>query len=164
MAHNPITSLSSLSSALEETWQKFDAVYSTFKPGDWSRQFSKKWVYADQPYHMMYFDKTLAGFIEMGENVPPDKKLTLRSMKDLHDWNAREFAKRPSTQTVEQSLAQMRDARDNVRKLIAGMNETGLNRKTWMHLLMGWITVRDAANDCDRPLQFLHSTKRIGQR
>ena len=92
----------------------------------------------------MYFDRTIADFIAMGENIPPDKKLTLRAIKDIHDWNAREFALRPTTQTPGQSLAQMREVRNTVRKLIAEMKDSDLNRKCWMHLLMGWITVRDA--------------------
>jgi putative sterol carrier protein len=143
MPYDKITTLSSISSALEETWQKFDAVYATLSANDWTKKFSKTWIFADQPYHLMYFDKTIADFIVMGENIPPDKKLTLRSLKDINDWNAREFAKRPTTQTPEQSLAQMREARNTVRKLITGMNENDLTRKAWMHLLMGWVTVRD---------------------
>src|SRR4029453_10195571 len=103
MAFDPITSRESLIRELEQGWALFDSIYNTFGPADWDRKFGRTWTYADQPFHMAYFDRMIAKALREGPNSPPDR-MHLRSMGDLTDWNRREFARRPAGQSVQQSL------------------------------------------------------------
>ena len=73
----------------------------------------------------------------------------MRSMVELNDWNARKFAERPDTQTVEQSLVQMRASRDAIRQATAGLGEADLDRHAWSSLPGGgWQTIRSALEGC----------------
>ena len=143
MQYDPLTSLASIRSELEDVWKKLDDVYATFEPSRWSKKFGKTWVYADQPYHIAYFDQLLIPYISKGPNVPKDEQILYRTVRELNDWNARQFARRPAQQTVEQSIGQMRTARDTVRQLIAKMSEKNLDGRAWMPLFGGWATVRE---------------------
>jgi hypothetical protein len=142
MQYDPITSLASIKSELEGTWKNFDDVYATFNPRDWLRKFGKTWTYADQPYHLGYFDRFHADYVAKGTNVSPKDKVIFRTARELDDWNAREFAKRPASQTVEQSLGQMRASRDMVRQQLNKMTDASLDGKVWSSLLGGWVPAR----------------------
>jgi hypothetical protein len=135
--------LASLMTDLEDVWKKFDEVYASLRPDQWSRKFGKDWTFADQPYHLAYFDRMIANGISKGLNLPQEEKFLLRSMSEVNAWNDREFAKRPAGQTVEQSLQQMRESRDAIRQVVAGMTDADLEKPAWMPILFGQGTVRD---------------------
>src|SRR5262245_26737374 len=144
MAYDPITSRESLLRELDAGWALFDSIYDTFTPADWARKFGRTWTYAEQPYHLAYFDRMIARALHEGTASPPDW-LHLRSMGDLNEWNRREFAKRPPGQSVQQSLAEMRASRDELRGLVHSMSEAQLDQKAWMPLIFGWAPSRMVA-------------------
>jgi hypothetical protein len=91
----------------EDLWGRFDKVWSGFTPAQWSHKYGKDWTFADQPYHMVFFDRVMcAEVIAKGGNAPKQERWLLRSGKDINDWNAREFAKRPAGLTPEQAAAE----------------------------------------------------------
>jgi len=137
MAFDPISSKQSLLRELDAGWTLFDSIYDTFTPAQWARKFGKTWTYADQPYHLAYFDQMITKALREGSNAPADR-MRLRTVGDMHEWNRREFARRPAGQTVEDSLRQMRESREALRKQIAGMSEAQLQDHAWMPLLFGW--------------------------
>ena len=142
MTLDPITSLASIKQELEGGWKLFDDVYAGFGPREWARKFGRSWTYAEQPYHLAYFDCTLAKYLAYGPNVPDDDRMHLRSMGEIDEWNRREFARRAPSHGVVDSLSLMRQSRDAIRRHLQQMTEADLERKTWMPLVMGWATVR----------------------
>lgn len=144
MALDPITSRESLIKELETGWALFDGIYNSFGPAEWARKFGRTWTYAEQPYHLAYFDRMITKALREGPNSPPDR-MHLRSLGDLNDWNRREFAKRPAGQTAQQSLEQMRASREELRDLVRSMSEQQLDQKAWMPLIFGWAPSRSVA-------------------
>ncbi|MBI4429870.1 MAG: SCP2 sterol-binding domain-containing protein [Ignavibacteriales bacterium] len=143
MHYDTVTSVASIGSELEDVWKKLDEVYSTLPQSQWSKKFGKTWVYADQPYHLAYFDRLISGYISKGANVPKEEQILYRTIRDLADWNARMFASKPMSQTVEQSLGQMRQERDVIRQMLSRMHDRDLEAKAWMPLFGGWGTARE---------------------
>lgn len=137
MSFDPITSRASLLRELEAGWKLFDGIYDSFTPAQWAKKFGKTWTYADQPYHLAYFDQMTTKSLREGPNAPADR-MHLRSVGQMHEWNRREFAKRPAGQTVEDSLRQMRESRAALKQQIASMTDQQLQDKAWMPLLFGW--------------------------
>ena len=144
MSYDPITSRDSLIRELDAGWKLFDAIWDSFGPADWARKFGKTWTYADQPYHLAYFDRMIAKALREGPASPPDH-MHLKSMGDLNEWNSREFAKRPAGQTVQQSLDEMRAAREELRGLLSTKTEAQLDERAWMPLIFGWAPARSVA-------------------
>jgi DinB family protein/SCP-2 sterol transfer family protein len=144
------TTLAALMADLEDLWQKIDAVLGSLGPADWSRKHGKDWTFADVPYHLAYFDRqVIANGIARGQDVPTHERRVMSTMVELNDWNVRNFAGRPATQTVEQSLAQMRASRDAIRQAVAGLSDADLVRPVWSPLPGGgWQTVRSALEGC----------------
>jgi putative sterol carrier protein len=143
MNFDPLTSLASITRELEAGWKLFDDVFGTFDARQWAKKFGRTWTYAEQPYHLAYFDATLAKYLVYGPNVPADDQLHLRSMGDLNEWNRRELAKRGPNHTIADTLSAMRQSRDTVRRFVAGITEKDLDRRTWMPLIFGWTTARE---------------------
>ena len=137
MSFDPITSRASLLRELEAGWKLFDGIYDTFGPAQWARKFGKTWTYADQPYHLAYFDRMVARAVREGPASPADH-MHLRSIGDIHAWNAREFARRPAGQSVQESLAQMKQSREELHGLISRMSDAELDQRAWMPLVFGW--------------------------
>lgn len=144
MSFDPILSLASISSELEAGWKLFDNVFDRFSAQDWKKKFGKTWTYAEQPYHLAYFDRTIIKYVGYGANVPDDDRMHLKSMGELNAWNAREFTNRAPGHTVSDSLNEMRQAREQVRAQLANMTEADMSRKTWMPLIFGWTTAANA--------------------
>jgi len=144
------TTLAALMADLEDLWQKIDVVLGSLGPADWSRKHGKDWTFADVPYHMAYFDReVIANGIARGPNMRADERQALRSVAELNAWNVRKFAERSASQTVEQSLAQMRAGRDAIRQAVAGLSDADLDRPAWSSLPGGgWQTVRRALEMC----------------
>ena len=143
MSLDPLTSLSSIKSELENSWKLFDGIYDTFDARQWAKKFGRTWTYAEQPWHLAYFDRTLGEYLTLGANVPANDRLHLRSMGELNDWNRRELATRGPNHTIQDSLAEMRRARDMIRAQLNRMTEQDLDGKAWMPLIFGWVKARD---------------------
>jgi hypothetical protein len=144
------TSLGMLMADLEDLWQKIDTILDSLEPADWSRKHGKDWIFADVPYHLAYFDReVIAHVIARGADVPVHERQVMRSMVELNDWNARKFTERPATQTVQQSLTQMRASRDAIRQATAALTDADLDRRAWSSLPGGgWQTIRSALEGC----------------
>ncbi|MDE3057797.1 MAG: SCP2 sterol-binding domain-containing protein [Bacteroidota bacterium] len=140
MQYNPVSNLASIQSELEGTWKNFDDVYATLSPHDWSRKFGTTWTYADQPYHLAYFDRMHADYIVKGTNVPVAEQIVFNTINKINEWNAKEFAKKQAGHTYERSLQLMRESRDVVRSLTSKMTDKNLSEKAWNPLLCGWVT------------------------
>jgi len=140
---DPITTLSSIKRELEASWKLFDDIWAGFDAQQWRKKFGKTWTYAEQPWHMAYFDGTMAKYVALGATIAETDRLQIRSMGELNDWNRRELAKRGANHTVQDSLAQMRKQRDIIRAQLSAMTEADLDRRVWMPLIFGWISARD---------------------
>ena len=129
----------------EDLWGRFDKVWSWFTPAQWSRKYGKDRTFADQPYHMAFFDRVMvAEPLVKGPSIPKQERWLLRSGTEINGWNAKEFAKRPAGMTPQQALADYRAGHDALRKAVAGMTDADLDKKVWMPLVFGWVTMRDA--------------------
>ena len=133
---------------LEGLWRGLDELFASMSPADWARKHGKHWTFEDIPYHLAYFDKGIATAIERGGDVPEGERQLLRTMNNLHEWNTCQFAKRPPDQTVEESLRQMRQSRDEVRRVVTSLSEADLDERAWMLLIVGWTTRRLALQMC----------------
>jgi hypothetical protein len=142
--------LATLMAQLEEIWRHVDALLDPLTPADWQRKHGKDWIFADLPYHLGYYDlDTVATPIRKGTDLPADEQKLMRTMGELDAWNARKFAERRPDQSVGESLAQMRVSRDAVRQAVAGVSDTDLERRVFIHLVgCGWLTVRLALQSC----------------
>jgi len=86
---------------LEVLWQGFDQIYESLSPQDWQKPYGRDWTFADQPFHLAYFDRiVVAEPLEAGEAVPEGERWAMRSARDINEWNAGEFAKRAPSQTL----------------------------------------------------------------
>ena len=142
MSVDPLISVRSIASELEAGWKLFDDVYDAFDAQQWAKKFGKTWTYAEQPWHLAFFDATMAKYLAIADRAPDDR-LHLRSMGDLNAWNKREFARRAAGHAVADSLAEMRRSRNAIRTQLATMTDADLERRTWMPLIFGWTTARD---------------------
>lgn len=98
---------------------------------------------------MAFFDRVMAvERIVKGASVPKQERWLLRTGADINAWNAKEFAKRPAGQTPQQALQEWRATHDALRKAVAGLTDADLDKKAWMPLVFGWVTVRDVVGGC----------------
>jgi hypothetical protein len=131
---------------LEAMWRGFDEIYASLSPDDWRRPYGKDWTFADQPFHLAYFDRAIvAAPLEAGAALPESERWTLRSMREIDQWNAREFAKRPAGQTPERSLAQLREAHDRIRTALGAFSDDDLDRaRVFSHFFdLGFVSLRE---------------------
>ncbi|HEX8857898.1 MAG TPA: DinB family protein [Actinomycetes bacterium] len=131
---------------LETLWRGFDEIYGSLSADDWGRPYGKDWTFADQPFHLAYFDRVIVVEpLEAGENLPRDERWTMRSMRDIDEWNAKEFAKRPADQTPEQSLAQLRQAHDRIRTALGRFDDADLDHvRVFSHFFdLGFVSLRE---------------------
>jgi hypothetical protein len=144
------TTPASLLADLEDLWQNLDAIFVSLGPSDWSCQHGPHWTFADVPYHLAYFDREIVAHpLAQGPDLPTAEQWAARSIPELNAWNARRFAERPATQTVEQSLEQMRASRNAIQGVAGAMHATDLERPTWFPLLIGgWLPARAVLEGC----------------
>ena len=105
---------------LESIWSDFDALFADFADADWARVHGPDWIFADIPFHLAYFDRDLIArpiVAEGGADAPTHR--VFRTLGDLNEWNDAYFAARAAEQTVDQSLAHMYAARDELRAALA---------------------------------------------
>jgi len=132
---------------LEALWRGFNEIYGSLSPRDWGHPYGKDWTFADQPFHLAYFNHVIvANPIEAGEALPESERWTMRSMRDIDRWNAREFAKRAANQTPEQSLAELRQSHDRIRTALGGFTDGDLDRMgVFSHFFdLGFVSLRYA--------------------
>ena len=109
-------SIDALLGSLESIWADLDALFGDFTDADWRRVHGPDWIFADIPFHLAYFDRDLiAGPMEAGRGPEAPTDRVFRTIGDLNEWNDTYFAARPVNQTVDQSLADMGAARDELR-------------------------------------------------
>ena len=131
---------------LEALWGNYDRIWDAFGPEDWRRPYGKDWTFADQPFHMAYFDRVLVNDpIEAGTDLADAERWTAASMRQLNAWNARAFAARPADETPERSRERWQVERDRTRTLLSKHADAELDtRPHFMHLLGGdGFTLRD---------------------
>ena len=121
------TQLDAYLADLQQMWSTFDDLYGSFSPVQWKRKFGKDWTYADQPYHLAYFDREIvADPLEAGPDMPEEGRWKIITQRAIDEWNAREFAKRPAGQTPQESLAEWRHERERVRALLQKFTDADL--------------------------------------
>jgi hypothetical protein len=152
MEDGNVITLEELNAQIEESWSLFDELFEILnREGGWERKHGKDWTYADVPYHLAYFDRDIViEPIKAGANIPEEERWEMRSGNEVNAWNAKRFAERPVGQTVQQSLEQVTATRDELREIMAGMNEVDLQAKTWcpLGIFRGWRTARLALEVC----------------
>ena len=130
---------------LEELWGAFDALFAVCDQIGWGGKHGQDWTFAEVPYHVMYCDReAVIKAVEFGANIPPAEKRDLKTLRELNGWNASEFAKRPAGQTPGTTVAEYRASHDDVRRLLNGLSDADLDRKTWFQHgpQRGWRTAR----------------------
>ncbi len=122
--------------SLEELWSALDSLFDEMSPADWQRPHGPDWTFADLPYHLAYIDRlVVARPVEFGQALPEAERAQLRSLNDLNRWNQSNFAARPAGQDVQRTLEQMRNSREYVRRITAGLSDADLAKPAWFSLL-----------------------------
>lgn len=104
----------------------------------WGESHGPDWTFADVPYHLAYINTDLiARSIRLGQDLPQAERESFAGVEELNAWNARKFAERPASQTVEQTLAQLRASRQEVRQVLSGMSDADLERSIWWPFMGG---------------------------
>ncbi len=131
---------------LEREWRCWDELLDAVEPNRWSKKYGADWTFADIPYHIAYFDRVMiAEALEAGPDLSESGRWQLRTMRQLNDWNAKEFAKRKPGQTPRESIAEMRAVRERIRAVLARLMNADLTRPAWNHFFdVGWSTTREA--------------------
>lgn len=134
-------SLEALLADLEDLWSALDELLDSIQGKAWQTKHGKHWVYADVPYHLAYFDRDVVAIpLERGRNVPASEQSPKRTDAELNAWNEEKFNQRPTTQTVEQSLKDMRASRELIRQAAARLSDADLARPAYMCLPGGgWV-------------------------
>jgi hypothetical protein len=127
-----------------------NVLFDSLGPTDRSRLHGPDWTFADMPFHLTYFDRSVVvGPIERGSAVPTADQRVQRTFSELNAWNAEKFAERPADQTPELSLQEMRMTRDAIRRAIAGFDDAELGRPVFISLVgCGWLTAGAALSAC----------------
>jgi hypothetical protein len=136
------TQLDAYLADLEQMWATFDQIYDSLTPAQWSKKYGKDWTYADQPYHLMYFDREIAAEpLEAGPDMPEEGRWKVLSARAIDGWNAKEFAKRPAGQTPQQSVEEWRRQRERVRTMLQKLTDADLGTyQVWGRLVGGMFT------------------------
>jgi hypothetical protein len=127
-------------------WLAFDELYGSLSTAGWGRAYGRHWSFADQPFHLAYFDRIIvAEPLEAGRDLAARERWTLRCAHDIDQWNAREFAKRPAGQTPERSLAELREVRRRIVAALAMFDDSDLDRaRIFSHFFdLGFIPLRE---------------------
>jgi len=131
---------------LEAVWLAFEELYGSLSPEGWGRRYGKHWTFADQPFHLAYFDRVMvAEPLEAGEDLPAGERWSLRCMRDVDQWNAREFAKRPAGLTPEGSLVELRQVHGRVVAALGRFDDGDLDHaRVFSHFFdLGFIPLRE---------------------
>jgi hypothetical protein len=119
--------IDALRTELEDLWGNLDRIFDSLSDTDWRRRHGKDWTIADVPYHLAYFDRQIVLLPLQRRSAPLECVRIQRTMRELNEWNAREFAQRPPNQTALESLAQWRAIRAEVRDTLAALTDADLD-------------------------------------
>lgn len=126
----------------EAMWSAFDQLFAGMSAGDWQRKHGPDWVFADLPYHLSYFDRdVIVEPLRAGTDLPPEKRWSMPSLVTINEWNAREFAQRPSRLTVDEALKAMRGSRAAIRHELARLNDADLEQRAVWNAFVGWCPI-----------------------
>jgi hypothetical protein len=148
MSTNGKSQIKALMAQIEEMWGHQDVLFERIsEANDWDRKHGPDWTFADAPYHLAYCNRDLvARPIEYGRDLPAEEQILFRGPTELNAWNARKFAERPASQTIEETLAQLEASRDEIRRVVAGLTDADLDRTAWFPIQLtggdGWMTAR----------------------
>ena len=126
-------------------WHGFDELYARLSPDDWPRPYGRDWTFADQPFHLAYFDRVMfAEPLEAGADLPEAARWTLRSARDIDTWNDDQLARRPAGQTPEQSVAAMGRSHERIKAALDAYSDADLDRaKVFSHFFgLGFVPLR----------------------
>jgi hypothetical protein len=127
----------------EQLWTALDAMFDSLTVTDWQRPHGQNWVLADVPYHLAYFEReVMIKCISRGRAISRDERWLMPSLNAINEWNARMFAHRPADQTVAQSLAELRQNRNELKELLLRRDDSNLGDPVWSPF-MGWMTLED---------------------
>jgi SCP-2 sterol transfer family len=138
--------LAEVRAGLEGMWSAFDTIYSSFGPAEWARKYGKDWTFADQPFHMAYFDREVVNVpLEAAEAMPQSERWSFGSPNGINAWNAREFAKRPAGETPARSIDRTHEEHDRMRRNIDSLTDADLDTKlVWQPPFGQMGTARDS--------------------
>ncbi len=144
------TQVKSLTNQIESMWSCQDQLFATItRNNDWDHKHGSDWTFADVPFHLAYCNWDLViRPIQLGKELPISEQRSFKGPADLGVYNSGRFAEKPATQTVEKSMADLEASRNELRRLLAEMNDADLDRPAWYPFGGGmWANVR-------APLQF----------
>src|SRR5688572_1308950 len=121
---------------IEDIWRCLDELFAHIEAtGKWDLVHGPDWHLSDVPYHLMYFDRDVVSIpLERGTNVPVDEQVVQHSMRELNEWNAQQFALRPSTMTPSEAVAAWQAMKVRVRKAINDLQDEQLMSPVWISL------------------------------
>ncbi len=136
------TQLETMTAQIEEMWAHQDTLFHSLnETNGWGQKHGADWTFADVPYHLAYCNRDIVvRGLELGPDYPEVEQELLDTLDALNDWNARKIEERPADQTVAESLAQLADSRQAIRRITARMNDADLARPCWQPVFMGWGT------------------------
>ncbi len=142
--------LETLTAQIEEMWAHQDTLFTHLnETNGWGQKHGPDWTFADVPYHLAYCNRDIVvRGLELGPDYPEAEQELLASLEALNAWNARKFGERPSDQTVAQSLGQLANSRQAIRRITARMNDADLARPCWQPVFMGWGTATNLLMFC----------------
>ncbi len=121
---------------LEDIWKKYDHIYNAFSEEQWNKKYGKDWVFADQPYHLAFFDRMVADSLLQGEK--PKQKNLYSTMAQINAWNEQEFQKRPKNYSPQQALDDFRKSHVAIRKAAGKIKSW--DAAVWMPLFFGSVS------------------------
>ena len=117
------TELDALMTQIMEMWGHQDTLFQIIgETNQWDHKHGADWTFADVPYHFAYCNHDLVSQADAtwGAICRMRNDLSFApGPEDVHNWNAQKFAERPSGQTVDESLAELRVSRDEIRDAVA---------------------------------------------
>lgn len=136
------TALEGLAAQLEEMWGHQDALFTILnEKNGWDQKQGAYRTFADVPYHLAYTKREIVvRGLELGPDYPEEEQELSASPDAIKGRNERKFGQRPSSQTVAQSLNELAEARQAIRRTIIRMNDADLSRPCWLPIMMGWST------------------------
>jgi hypothetical protein len=140
------TELDALMAQVEEMWgHQYTLLRIIDETNQWNNKHGQEWTFADVPYHLAYCNRDLVFRpMKFGRDLSVEERVIISTIDDLNEWNELEFAERPTGQTAEESLSELRASWDEIRDIVAKWVDTDLERPWWMPFMGGmWLTVRD---------------------
>ncbi len=139
------TQVELLTAQTESLWACLDQLFETIsRENDWGHKHGADWTFADVPFHLVYIYRDLIiRPVKLGKDLPATEQRSFKSPADVAIYNAGRFDKRPATQTVEASLAELEVYRNEIRQLLAETSDANLDCPAWYPFGGGmWANVR----------------------